>query len=418
MKIKKITLENFRNHEHLIIKPSQKTTLSGSNGCGKTSVKEAILFALYGRNLVGNNIGLDKQIKYGKTATAVTIEFEDFTIIRKKSSSKNILFYIDGSQPSIQSEVAQRDFETIVPNSELFQAVFDVGYFMRMPENEQRSLVLKHTPDVNAKELAHKTYSWLDEVSQKFPVFFSDYEQERSRLLGLRKSRQRELDSKLMKIETYAEQDDDNGYNIKTLEERIVLLERTSVKEKLCETCHQPLLDPARAEHNKALQEARWELSRLVQAKKNSDINLGELQKETKNLELEISDLTKVIGIFSPNGLPAIEMDLKLKPILKFLQKEIPGLDIKTLEEVKSTLEWKETFRVFVNNVQYNNLSTGEKIKVDIAMSKLLNKISGETINMFFVDHVECLTGKIPTLPGMTLSAEVSESKHLVIKTE
>jgi AAA15 family ATPase/GTPase len=418
MKITKLKLQNFRTHENLILHPQDVNTLSGANGTGKTSIKEAILFALYGRNMSGSNIGLSEQIKTGKTALAVEIEFEGFSIIRKKSSSKTALFYIDGSQPSIQSTVAQRDLETQLPEPELFQAIFDVGYFGQLSESEQRNLILGVTPDVKIKELAHQEFSWLEEVEKDFPVFFGEYETERARFLRLRRGKQAELDSISVKIETNVESVDDYDFQIEELEGKIAKLNATSIDSVRCDKCNQVIFNPALEEHNKALQEARWEMDRLTQTKQRASTGIENTKKEAKVLEKNICDLTKVIDMLGPKGLPAIEMDLKLKPILEFLKKEIKGFDIITLEEVKSTLEWKECFKILVNNVQYDNLSTGEKIKVDIALSKLLDKLSSETVNMFFIDHVESLTGKIPTLEGQVFKAEVSEKKQLIFKTE
>jgi chromosome segregation ATPase len=267
---------------------------------------------------------------------------------------------------------------------------------------------------VKIKELAHKEFSWLEEVEKKFPVFFGEYESERGRFLRLRRNKQSELDSILSKVSFVGEQDEDTEYRIETLQKNIQELKGAAGTTQICPTCNQVVANPT----TKELQEAVSELNRLVLSRKQTGDSIENMKKEQKVLEKDICDLTKVIDMLGPKGLPAIEMDLKLKPILEFLKKEIKGLEIVTLEEVKSTLEWKECFKVFVNKVQYNRLSTGEKIKVDIAMSKLLDKLSSETVNMFFVDHVESLTGKLPNLTGQVFLAEVSDKQQLVFKAE
>jgi hypothetical protein len=57
-------------------------------------------------------------------------------------------------------------------------------------------------------------------------------------------------------------------------------------------------------------------------------------------------------------------------------------------------------------------------MKVDIAISKLLDKLSGQETNMFFIDHQESITGELPKLEGQIFYAKVSEDKNLKLITE
>jgi hypothetical protein len=420
MKLKKLKMENFRKNENTTLEFKNKNTLLGSNGVGKTSIKEAILFALYGRDLSGSIKGLDGLIRNGQPALAVTAEFETYTIIRKKSLGKSLLFYVDGSQPSVQSQIAQRDLEAhILPTPEVFQAIFDIGFFMKqLSEKERRLVILSLTPKIDIKMLAHEEYDWLESVESKFPVFYDEYEVERDRFLRIRRQRQTDLDKLLAKIELTDQSADGTDDRIKELREKIAKLKATPNDSKICESCGQTICDPTWTLIANETRELTWELNRLVDTKEAGKANKRELAVQRLQLGKDVLDLTKVIDMLGPKGLPAIELDIKLKPILEYLQKEIKGLEIITLEEVKSTLEWRECFHIAVNGVIYEKLSTGEQMKVDIAISKLLDKLSGQVVNMFFVDHVESLTGKVPNLEGQTFLAQVSEDKNLKLTKE
>ena len=51
MIIRRVSLTNFRSHEEFVLEcTAQTTTIIGENGCGKTSVLEAVYEALQGKS--------------------------------------------------------------------------------------------------------------------------------------------------------------------------------------------------------------------------------------------------------------------------------------------------------------------------------------------------------------------------------
>ncbi|WP_294666977.1 SMC family ATPase [uncultured Fusobacterium sp.] len=94
MKINRIHLENYRIHDKLDVEfESGINLLLGENGKGKSSILEAIGYALFDSELRGGN--QREAIKYGKKSAKIEIEFtgidgEDYIVTRKVPGSTSI----------------------------------------------------------------------------------------------------------------------------------------------------------------------------------------------------------------------------------------------------------------------------------------------------------------------------------------
>ena len=79
MLIESLLAENFRKYESLEIKdlPEQGAiTVSGANESGKTSIGEAICFALFGRTFFLDEGNITKLVYWGKNKAEVTLTFD------------------------------------------------------------------------------------------------------------------------------------------------------------------------------------------------------------------------------------------------------------------------------------------------------------------------------------------------------
>jgi DNA repair exonuclease SbcCD ATPase subunit len=332
----------------------------------------------------------------------------------KSKGGSKVLYSDDPALPL--SEVAQRDFSSILPSPVLFQSIFDIGYFMSLSEKAQRTIVLDNSIRLNMRQIAEKEYPWLKELDTRIPVIFGDYEQERKRFLALRKSKSATLSTKIGELKANSENITESEDETKSIGERIAELRSLPNETKRCATCNQFLpnkeLDTILAE----LRGLEYQWSDLIDKNKRKTTNLEGLKNEINNLEKVIDELTLVIDMLNPKALPALELKLKLKPIKEFLSKRIPGLEIVTEKEVKTTLEIEETFQIRVGGKPYNRLSTGEQLKVDIAISEMLDKLSNRAVNMFFIDKAESLSSK-PKLPeGQTFIASVTNGTKLRVE--
>lgn len=80
----KLTLKNFKCYENKTFKFDNGFVLiEGQSGTGKTSILQAIIFALFGK---GKNIKMN-----GKTSCSVELEFEDLVILRSKNPNKLVV---------------------------------------------------------------------------------------------------------------------------------------------------------------------------------------------------------------------------------------------------------------------------------------------------------------------------------------
>ncbi|HFC76784.1 MAG TPA: hypothetical protein ENJ27_00990 [Candidatus Moranbacteria bacterium] len=181
-----------------------------------------------------------------------------------------------------------------------------------------------------------------------------------------------------------------NEKNLKNLREKIEKLEQIDIKNRIAK---EKVLQAK--QHNEKLDKIKKKLERIIEI--NSE---------------KIIDLRRLYKIFSPDGIPAEEMRLKLKPIRNKFRKLIPTLEINTVKKMKDGLNTKEVFEITVDGKEYNKLSTGEKTKVDIAISVVIDNMLKQKIGIYFIDNAETLDS-IPeiTKEGQWFISKVSDKK-------
>jgi len=142
---------------------------------------------------------------------------------------------------------------------------------------------------------------------------------------------------------------------------------------------------------------------------------IASLKKSNTILVKSIQELTLLIKTFSPAGIRSKEMRIKLKPIIDLFNKYIPNSDIKTLQILKNELSYKEVFQVFSKGKEYSKMSLGEKTKIDICISKIIDHIAGNKIKTYFIDNAEIMDA-LPNLRKQSFVAKVNKLQ-LKIKT-
>jgi DNA repair protein SbcC/Rad50 len=140
------------------------------------------------------------------------------------------------------------------------------------------------------------------------------------------------------------------------------------------------------------------------------EIRKKKIESNEENMALlsqENDRLKFLISIFSPKGIPAEEMSIKLEPLKVKFKELLPDSDIITLEPLKNEMGFKEVFRITLLGKDYSKLSMGEKTRIDISLSQIINSMMQEKIDVFFLDNSEVLDSSI-SLPHQSFICKVT----------
>jgi DNA repair exonuclease SbcCD ATPase subunit len=151
----------------------------------------------------------------------------------------------------------------------------------------------------------------------------------------------------------------------------------------------------------------------VVTLTNQEEIRLKKIEENKERIAIltkENERLLLLINIFSPRGIPAEEMNIKLDPIKKAFQTLLPNSDIITIESLKNEMGYKEVFKIIVEGKEYSKLSLGEKTRVDIAISQIINSMLKEKIDVFFLDNSEVLDSSI-SLPKQSFICKVTNQQ-------
>lgn len=282
MKLHRLHLRNFRQFrsesvEFAVNKNQNVTVIHGGNGSGKTTIKNAFLWVLYGQSAFTlrpdklANQGAMAEIEQGDTITVeVTLEFEHETVFYKatrktdyqKQSEDDYFGEVVDEQLQLNYETEngdrgsrqnpQRSIEQILPErlSDLF--FFDGEYITHLSEGQSQEDIQKAIENIMGLTILERAMDHLDTVERQFS-----------------KEVQNRADSKLRSL----------------INERDRLRDKINDKEKLIET--------KRDSRNRLDEEIAG-----IDAKLQGIEEVADLQQERAKLEEEIDDLKeKISGI-------------------------------------------------------------------------------------------------------------------------
>ena len=121
------------------------STIIGSNGEGKSSIADAIAFAITGVPFFGGS-KLD-QLYHGKTRElAVSLTFSDETGTQRQLCRKRVRDTMEITLDGLR--VTQRDLTLMFGERDLFLSMFNPGYFIHVLGSKGRDLLIRYLPDV------------------------------------------------------------------------------------------------------------------------------------------------------------------------------------------------------------------------------------------------------------------------------
>lgn len=347
MKINSINLNNFKCFSDKVFAFGSRVEISGRNGIGKSTIREAILFTIYNRTEIAVK-ETDKYIKNGEDFCEVTLNADVGTIKRQRGKSKSKL-WLNEHETTQENLVAQLN----LPEFAVFNSVFTAGYFMKLDEKTQRQIILDLTEPVDRLSIYNKLGGKLDQ--RDFEIDLDDLDGTFKMINAIKNKTTGDI-----KLKT-------------AIVDNLLSAFKTG---KECPICIRPYEDKQRESI----------------AKKNIDDTIKKIKKESSELEesqVKAKDLLDIL-----KKIPQEEIKIKLEFLGPKLNEYVPNSEIVLMELLKSAMGYKPVFKFYMARKEYKFLSTGERKTVDVGICEFLNGFC--KLDMMFIDNMESITNKLP----------------------
>lgn len=88
----------------------------------------------------GSTADSTKFIKRNHPKCVVEAEFDDGMILRRERTKGTRITHLDNSQSLEDSNITQRELESMIPSQKIFLSVFNIGYFMTLDYKQKETL--------------------------------------------------------------------------------------------------------------------------------------------------------------------------------------------------------------------------------------------------------------------------------------
>lgn len=376
MKINRIYLENYRIHEKLEVEFDKGINLLlGENGKGKSSILEAIGYALFGSDLRGTQ---KDAIQYGKKSAKIQVEFtgvdgEEYIVTRKLPGTTSIyrksnpelelqgkedrireLCGIKGDIKDVYDNVIvakQNEFissfkATAKDREKTFDKVFNTEIYREIYDGYSKDVEGKYKNEIAIEENSIKSISDIMEDSQEVKEKLEleeEREKEFEKYLNNLSAELKEIKEKLNQISgTELKIEKING-EIRKSEE--VLNNITLQEEKLKKQIEETILAKEIADKNIENHNEYIKTSEILESVKKEKKELDQIKEEQSNLEKSLVSLEKLRGDSNnqvnlwKNSIENLKVSCReKKDRVDFLQGEIEKKE-KNLQVYKGELE-------------------------------------------------------------------------------
>lgn len=433
MKINRLHLENYRIHENLDVEFDKGINLLlGENGKGKSSILEAIGYALFGSDLRGTQ---KEAIQYGKKSGKIEVEFtgidgEEYIVTRRLPGGSTIykksnpelelqgkeerireLCGIKGDIKDIYDNVivakqnefisafkaTGKDREKIfdrVFNTEIYRKIYD-GYSQRVESEYKTKIDIERKSIENITEIMDNPQEIEKDLN-----FEIERNEEFEKYLNNLIAEKRELKDKINQINLIEIEIEKIKGNILQCNETIKNLNIQN--EKLIKQIEESIKAKKVADENKDKYESYLKNSNILENIKNERKEIEKIAENQNNLEKELINLEKIKGDYISqiellkNKIDNLKEDnnkngIKERSLEKEIEEKNKNIEIyqTQLERNKPLLskietyenkivEWEDKVKDFKNSLKErkNNLNLHIKEKNQLLSENLDEKIS------------------------------------------
>lgn len=376
MKINRIYLENYRIHEKLEVEFDKGINLLlGENGKGKSSILEAIGYALFGSDLRGTQ---KDAIQYGKKSAKIQVEFtgvdgEEYIVTRKLPGTTSIYrksnpeLELQGKEDRIrelcgirgdikdvydnvivakQNEFISSFKATAKDREKTFDKVFNTEIYREIYDGYSKDVEGKYKNEIAIEENSIKSISDIMEDSQEIKEKLEleeEREKEFEKYLNNLSVELKEIKEKLNQIrETELKIEKING-EIRKSEE--ILNSIALQEEKLRKQIEETILAKEIADKNIESHNEYIKTSEILENIKKEKKELDQIREKQNNLEKDLISLEKLRGDSNnqvnlwKNSIENLKVSCReKKDRVDFLQEEIEKKE-KNLQIYKGELE-------------------------------------------------------------------------------
>ncbi|WP_297889635.1 AAA family ATPase [Sulfurihydrogenibium sp.] len=369
MILTKVRLKNFLSHDDTQIEfsPFGITAIIGENGAGKSSVLEAIQFALFGESSKGNQIDL---IKWGRNEASVELEFikgnKKYKIVRKiEKKGKNttttaLLYRVENTREILD---IQKHLNQELPKiTGLSKKTFLNSILIKQGEIEG---LIRQKPSEREK---------IIEELLDLHIY--------SKLLEKYKENRKKEENRLETLQSEKIDKEELTQSIKNIQNQIYQLQEEIKK-----------IEEEKKQLEESLKEVETKINTYNQIEREKSIKLTDL----KNLEDRITQLQSKIDEIS--NLKSQIDSLKIKV------EELKNLEAKydKLQEIKS-------LNIKLNQIQKEIDQTQEKINFKKEFEPIYNQILEKQ------EELKQIKEKITKLEN--LKGEISQIEKLIQQKE
>ncbi|HEV2221545.1 MAG TPA: AAA family ATPase [Candidatus Acidoferrales bacterium] len=143
MKIRTLTLKNFRSHTETVLELERFNFIRGPNGCGKSSIQMALEYLFTGRCELtdGAGRGAEALIRSGEKELEVSATFENGETICRRRTSRSQIIEINGKRVPV--DFGKAALEKRFGPADALSAVLNADRFVTMPEAEQKKFLAR-----------------------------------------------------------------------------------------------------------------------------------------------------------------------------------------------------------------------------------------------------------------------------------